>query len=154
MLGVGSAQNRNLGSAFGDFTIGTFCPNDPPYCWAIGVGTGVFGLNVSFFHGLSSSPALGGIVDARRTGKPPPALPPELWELILSILGNFSIKKFRLVHPQWASIGARYLFETVYLNVHQHSVVGLMSGFGDPVKLPGLYGSVKSLQGRRLSARS
>jgi hypothetical protein len=25
---------------------------------------------------------------------------------------------------------------------------------GSPVKLPGLYGSVKSLQGRRLSARS
>jgi hypothetical protein len=30
----------------------------------------------------------------------------------------------------------------------------LLSGFGSPVKLPGLYGSVKSLQGRRLSARS
>ena len=29
-----------------------------------------------------------------------------------------------------------------------------LSGLGDPVKLPGLYGSVKSLQGRRLSARS
>ena len=45
---------------------------------------------------------------------------------ILSTLGNFSIKKFRLVHPQWASIGVRYLFETVYLNVHQPSVAGLI----------------------------
>jgi hypothetical protein len=75
----------------------------------------------------ASPSASGRIVNARSsTSKPHPALPPELWELILSILGNFSIKKFRLVHPQWASIGARYLFETVYLNVHQHSVAGLI----------------------------
>jgi hypothetical protein len=74
----------------------------------------------------ASPSASGRIINARSTGRPPPALPPELWELILSILGNFSIKKFRLVHPQWASIGARYLFETVYLNVHQHSVAGLV----------------------------
>src|ERR1700722_3166015 len=73
----------------------------------------------------ASSSTSSGIVNARSTAKPPPALPPELWELILSTLGNFSIKNFRLVHPQWASIGARYLFETVYLNVHQHSVPGL-----------------------------
>jgi hypothetical protein len=74
----------------------------------------------------ASSSTSSGIVNARSTAKPPPALPPELWELILSTLGNFSIKNFRLVHPQWASIGARYLFETVYLNVHQHSVAGLI----------------------------
>ena len=86
-----------------------------------------FSANAGTARGDNASPsALGGIVDARRTGKSPPALPPELWELILSILGNFSIKKFRLVHPQWALIGARYFFETVYLNVHQHSVAGLI----------------------------
>jgi hypothetical protein len=86
-----------------------------------------FSANISPARRDNASPSTpGGIVNARSTTKPPPALPPELWELILSTLGNFSIKKFRLVHPQWASIGARYLFETVYLNVHQHSVAGLI----------------------------
>lgn len=86
-----------------------------------------FPANAGPARGDNASPSASGrIVNARSTSKPPPALPPELWELILSILGNFSIKKFRLVHPQWASIGARYLFETVYLNVHQHSVAGLI----------------------------
>jgi hypothetical protein len=69
---------------------------------------------------------LGANVDADSTGKPPPTLPPELWHMILSSLGNTMIKKFRLVHPQWASIGARYLFQTVYLSVHPHSVAGLI----------------------------
>jgi hypothetical protein len=58
--------------------------------------------------------------------KPPPILPSELWEMILSLLGNLFIKNFRLVHPQWAAIGAPYLFQTVYLIVHQHSVTGLI----------------------------
>jgi hypothetical protein len=64
--------------------------------------------------------------DVHFTANPPPDLPSELWEMILSPLGNFLVKKFRLVHPLWASIGARYLFQTVYLSVHQHSVAGLI----------------------------
>jgi hypothetical protein len=86
-----------------------------------------FSANTSPARRDNASPSMsGGIVNARSTAKLPPALPPELWESIFSTLGNFSIKKLRLVHPQWASIGARYLFETVYLNVHQHSVAGLI----------------------------
>lgn len=65
-------------------------------------------------------------VEAHGTSKSPPDLPSELWQMILSSLGNFSIKKFRLVHPHWALIGAPYLFRTVYLTVHPNSVDSLI----------------------------
>jgi hypothetical protein len=70
--------------------------------------------------------ALGPLGDNHIKAKPPPILPLELWEMILSSLGYFFIKNFRLVHPQSAAIGAPYLFQTVYLSVHQHSVAGLI----------------------------
>src|SRR5947209_18699845 len=42
----------------------------------------------------NASPSVSGrVVNARSTSKPPPALPPELWELILSILGKLFNQK-------------------------------------------------------------
>ena len=63
---------------------------------------------------------------AQTIARPAPDLPLELWDLIFSGLGTFSIKNFRLVHPKWASTGARFLFQTVYLNVHPQSVDGVI----------------------------
>ena len=56
-----------------------------------------------------------------------PSLPSEVWELILRPLGTIALKSLRLVCREWSSIGAAWLFQTVYLNCYEKSWAGLIS---------------------------
>ena len=56
-----------------------------------------------------------------------PKLPSEVWNEILRQCGTIALKKLRLVCREWSSIGAGWLFHTVYLNRYEKSWAGLIS---------------------------